>query len=392
MGSAARTWKGGAQPAVAASAISSRSKSDVRDLSTWSAKNWVLSVTASLPPSAVLRGPEEPLGLRLRVDQHHVEQVLELAAEVADELLLEVRPDPPRARLDRADVVLADAQVVGEPSLREPTCLAQGLQPGCADFPLSGRQSVADPSVGAHLSKPRCTLGTIMADKSSIEWTDATWNFVTGCRHISPGCDNCYADALSWRLQAMGVARYRNGFELTIHEDQLDLPRRWRDPRRIFVNSMSDLFHKDVPLDLVRRALVVMSETPRHTYQILTKRADRLRQVGRGLAWPPNVWVGVSIENQTYAFRAKRLREVPAAVHFLSVEPLLGPVRLDLAGIQWVIVGGESGPHARPVEAAWVRSVRDQAARPRQAAACWMAGRGTSSPTARANLCLAVHP
>jgi protein gp37 len=184
-----------------------------------------------------------------------------------------------------------------------------------------------------------------MADKSSIEWTDATWNFVTGCKHISPGCDNCYADALSRRLQAMGVARYRNAFELTIHEDLLDLPRRWRDPRRIFVNSMSDLFHNDVP---------------RHTYQILTKRADRLRHVGRGLAWPPNVWVGVSIENQTYAFRANRLREVPAAVRFLSVEPLLGPVTLDLDGIHWVIVGGESGPHARPMDRAWARSVRDQ--------------------------------
>jgi protein gp37 len=199
-----------------------------------------------------------------------------------------------------------------------------------------------------------------MADKSAIEWTDATWNFVTGCKHISPGCDNCYADALSHRLQAMGVTRYRNGFQLTLHEDLLQLPHRWREPRRIFVNSMSDLFHKDVPLDLVRRALEVMAVTPRHTYQILTKRADRLRQVGRNLHWPPNVWVGVSIENQTYAFRAKRLREVPAAVRFLSVEPLIGPVKLDLDGIHWVIVGGESGPHARPMDQAWARSVRDQ--------------------------------
>ncbi len=199
-----------------------------------------------------------------------------------------------------------------------------------------------------------------MADKSAIEWTDATWNFVTGCKHISPGCDNCYADALSHRLQAMGVARYRKGFELTIHEALLDLPRRWRDPRRIFVNSMSDLFHNDVSLDLIKRAFTVMAETPRHTYQILTKRADRARRLSGSLAWPSNVWMGVSIENQTYAFRAKRLREIPAVTRFLSVEPLLGPVTLDLEGIHWVIVGGESGPHARPMEAAWARSVRDQ--------------------------------
>ncbi len=199
-----------------------------------------------------------------------------------------------------------------------------------------------------------------MAARSSIEWTDATWNFVTGCKHISPGCDNCYADALSHRLQAMGVNRYRNGFQLTLHEDLLDLPRRWRDPRRIFVNSMSDLFHNDVPLDLIKRAFTVMAETPRHTYQILTKRADRARHVSASLPWPSNVWMGVSIENQTYAFRAKRLRDIPAAVRFLSVEPLIGPVKLDLAGIHWVIVGGESGTHARPMDATWARSVRDQ--------------------------------
>ena len=201
---------------------------------------------------------------------------------------------------------------------------------------------------------------TAMGDKSGIEWTDATWNFVTGCKHISPGCDNCYADALSRRLQAMGVERYRNGFQLTIHESLLDLPRRWREPRRIFVNSMSDLFHHDVPLDLIKRAFAVMADTPRHTFQILTKRADRARYVSGSLPWPPNVWMGMSVENQTYAFRAKRLADVPAAVRFLSVEPLLGPVTLHLRGIHWVIVGGESGPRARPMDPAWARSVRDQ--------------------------------
>jgi protein gp37 len=199
-----------------------------------------------------------------------------------------------------------------------------------------------------------------MSDNSRIEWTDATWNFLTGCSHISPGCDHCYAEALAKRLQAAGTARYRDGFRLTIHEDVLTLPLTWRRPRRIFVNSMSDFFHEDVPIEVIHRAFAVMTATPQHSYQILTKRADRLRRLASSLTWPANVWMGVSIENQTYAFRANRLREVPATIRFLSVEPLLGPVTLDLTGIHWVIVGGESGPDARPLDPAWARRVRDQ--------------------------------
>lgn len=199
-----------------------------------------------------------------------------------------------------------------------------------------------------------------MAENSGIEWTDATWNFLTGCSKISPGCDHCYAEALSKRLQASGAERYRNGFTLTFHPEVLDLPRSWHRPRRIFVNSMSDLFHEDVPIDWIRRGFDVMAATPHHTYQILTKRADRVRRLAPQLEWPPNVWMGVSIENQVFAFRAKRLREVPAAVRFLSVEPLIGPVTLDLAEIHWVIVGGESGPGARPMDPTWALGVRDQ--------------------------------
>jgi protein gp37 len=199
-----------------------------------------------------------------------------------------------------------------------------------------------------------------VAEQSSIEWTDATWNFLTGCSKISPGCDHCYAEALSKRLQASGAYRYRNGFRLTFHPDVLELPKKWSRPRRIFVNSMSDLFHEEVPIEWIRRGFGVMAATPQHTYQILTKRADRLRRMAPLLEWPANVWMGVSIENQVFAFRAKRLREVPAAVRFLSVEPLIGPVNLDLTGIDWVIVGGESGPHARPMDREWARGVRDQ--------------------------------
>jgi protein gp37 len=199
-----------------------------------------------------------------------------------------------------------------------------------------------------------------MADSSSIEWTDATWNFLTGCSKISPGCDHCYAEALSKRLQATGAHRYRNGFQLTFHPEVLSVPLAWRRPRRIFVNSMSDLFHEDVPVDWIKRAFDVMAATPQHSYQILTKRADRLRRLAPALEWSPNIWMGVSVENQVFAFRANRLAEVPAAVRFLSVEPLLGPVILELSGINWVIVGGESGPHARPMNPDWARSVRDQ--------------------------------
>ena len=200
-----------------------------------------------------------------------------------------------------------------------------------------------------------------MADHSAIEWTDATWNPVTGCTKISPGCKHCYAERLAARLLAMGNPRYKNGFKVTLHPDQLELPLRWRKPKRIFVNSMSDLFHDDVPEDFIKRVLLTAANSPWHSYQILTKRAQRLAKLAPRLAWPENVWQGVSIENEEYAWRADHLRQVPAAVRFLSIEPLLGPInKLRLDGIDWVIVGGESGPRARAMHPDWVRSLRDQ--------------------------------
>jgi protein gp37 len=196
-----------------------------------------------------------------------------------------------------------------------------------------------------------------MADKSSIDWTEATWNPVTGCSKISAGCKHCYAERLAARLRAMGNARYRNGFEVTLHSDLLDLPKRWRDPRLIFVNSMSDLFHEEVPLDYIRRTFVTMRDCPQHTFQILTKRSSRLRDVAPDLPWPPNVWMGVSVENADAVNRIRDLRTVQAAIRFLSCEPLIGPLdALPLQGIHWVIVGGESGPGARPMRIDWIRS------------------------------------
>jgi len=209
-----------------------------------------------------------------------------------------------------------------------------------------------------------------MADRSGIEWTETTWNPTTGCDKVSPGCDNCYALALSARLQAMGQAKYRNdgdprtsgrGFALTLHDDTLDSPYRWRAPRLVFVNSMSDLFHPEVPLGFIRSVFEVMADTPRHTYQVLTKRSKRLASLAGQLPWPPNVWIGVSVENSRYAFRLDHMRSVDAAVRFVSAEPLLGPLPgLDLSGIDWLIAGGESGPGARPMEEAWARDIRDQ--------------------------------
>lgn len=195
-----------------------------------------------------------------------------------------------------------------------------------------------------------------------------TWNPTTGCDRTSPGCDNCYAMTMAKRLKAMGQAKYQRdgdvrtsgpGFGLTLHESVIDLPRTWSTPRVVFVNSMSDLFHEDVPDEFIQRVFTVMSETPMHTYQVLTKRSQRLRRIAPHLPWPANVWMGVSVENQRYAFRADHLREVPVAVRFLSVEPMIGPVELDLDLLHWVIVGGESGPRARPIETNWIRSVRD---------------------------------
>lgn len=200
-----------------------------------------------------------------------------------------------------------------------------------------------------------------MAGSSTIEWTEMTWNPVTGCTRISPGCKHCYAERMARRLQAMGAPRYHNGFRLSLQEDLVDLPRRWKSPRTIFVNSMSDLFHVDVPLEFIQRVFQTMCECPQHQFQVLTKRAERLADLAPHLPWSPNVWMGVSVENQQYAYRSPLLREVPAAVRFLSVEPLLGAIpELPLQGIHWVIVGGESGPGARPIQSAWVEEILAQ--------------------------------
>lgn len=208
-----------------------------------------------------------------------------------------------------------------------------------------------------------------MAGTSAIQWTETTWNPVTGCDRVSPGCDHCYALRMAGRLKRMGQSRYQvdgdprtsgPGFGVQAHADLIDLPRRWKRPRLVFVNSMSDLFHARVPIDVVKRVFATMEATPQHTYQILTKRSTRLRRLASQLQWPPNVWMGVSVENQDYAHRVDDLRTVPAAVRFISAEPLLGPVTLDLAGIGWVIAGGESGPGHRPMNVAWARELRDQ--------------------------------
>ncbi len=186
-----------------------------------------------------------------------------------------------------------------------------------------------------------------------------TWNPVTGCRKVSQGCKHCYAERMAARLKSMGSARYIQGFEPTLHWDLLELPRRWKRPRVIFVNSMSDLFQEEVPLDFICRAFETMRACPQHTFQILTKRAERLVDLAGSLIWPENVWMGVSIESSRVLGRVDHLRSVPAAVRFLSCEPLIGPLdRLDLIGIDWVIVGGESGPKARPMKPAWVRTIR----------------------------------
>lgn len=197
-----------------------------------------------------------------------------------------------------------------------------------------------------------------MAGPSSIEWTEATWNPVTGCTKVSQGCKHCYAERLALRLQAMGNDRYRNGFAMTMHPDLLDVPKRWRDPRTIFVNSMSDLFHEQIPLPFIQRVFRTMGDCPQHTFQILTKRSDRMRQLAPYLRWHKNVWMGVSVEDSHVLLRIHDLVQVPAWVRFLSCEPLIGPLpRLPLDGIHWVIVGGESGPRARPMRREWVEDI-----------------------------------
>lgn len=208
-----------------------------------------------------------------------------------------------------------------------------------------------------------------VADRSAIEWTEATWNPTTGCDRISAGCDNCYALTLAKRLKAMGNPKYQAdghpvtsgpGFALQTHESALDIPRAWASPRVVFVNSMSDLFHARVPDDFVQAVFDVMADTPRHTYQILTKRPKRLARVAHDLSWPLNVWVGVSVENAETVWRIDELRKVPAAVRFISAEPLLGSLAgIDLSGVDWLIAGGESGPKARSVDPLWIRELRD---------------------------------
>jgi protein gp37 len=202
-----------------------------------------------------------------------------------------------------------------------------------------------------------------MGDKTGIEWTDATWNPVTGCTAISAGCDHCYAELLSFRLQRMGVKKYQHGFDVTLHPDALTQPLRWKSPRRVFVNSMSDLFHAHVPREFVVQIWEVMRQCPQHTFQVLTKRPERMARFTGDYPAPPNVWLGTSVEDGRVVQRIDRLRECDAPVRFLSCEPLIGPLaNLDLSGIHWVITGGESGERARPCHAVWVQDIRDQCA------------------------------
>ncbi len=200
-----------------------------------------------------------------------------------------------------------------------------------------------------------------MATKSDIEWTDMTWNPVTGCDKVSQGCKHCYAERMAKRLQAMGQPRYQYGFQVTLHNDLIDAPRRWIKPRMIFVNSMSDLFHDSVPDSFIKQVFHTMVQTPQHTFQILTKRSQRLAELASELPWTKNIWIGVSIESEEVVSRIDDLRRVRASTRFLSCEPLIGPLdNLTLNGIHWVIVGGESGPGARPMKEAWVQSILQQ--------------------------------
>jgi protein gp37 len=197
----------------------------------------------------------------------------------------------------------------------------------------------------------------VASTNTTIEWTDKTWNPTVGCNKVSPGCKHCYAETITKRFHN----HFPNGFEFTLHPERLDEPRRWRKPSRVFVNSMSDLFHERMPLGFLQEIFDVMEECPQHVFQILTKRHERMLELAPQLSWPENVWMGVSVEAQDYVHRVDYLRRVPAEVRFLSCEPLLGPLELNLEGIHWVIVGGESGSGHRTIEADWVRSIRGQA-------------------------------
>ena len=200
-----------------------------------------------------------------------------------------------------------------------------------------------------------------MASVTSIEWTEVTWNPVTGCDKLSQGCKHCYAERMAKRLKAMGNRRYQNGFRVTLHEDLIDAPRSWRKARTVFVNSMSDLFHERIPIEFIQRVFQTMAECPQHTFQVLTKRSDRLAGVAGHLPWTENIWMGVSVENSAVVHRVEDLAKTPAATRFLSCEPLIGPLdKLPLQGIHWVIVGGESGPRARPMREEWVLSILEQ--------------------------------
>lgn len=200
-----------------------------------------------------------------------------------------------------------------------------------------------------------------MADNSAIEWTEATWNPVTGCSKVSPGCAHCYAETFAERWRGIGGHPYEQGFDLRLWPARLEQPLRWKRPRTIFVNSMSDLFHEEIPQDFITAVFEVMTRADWHTFQILTKRHERLAELAPALPWPANVWMGVSIENRRFVHRADYLREVPARVRFISAEPLLGPLEgLELSGIDWLIAGGESGPRHRRVHADWVRALRDR--------------------------------
>ena len=253
--------------------------------------------------------------------------------------------------MDRVDLEPADRLHQDQPQV-----LGAGHLGIHREFVVASRAtSPLDPSARHRMARDAMSANT------AIEWTESTWNPLTGCTKISPGCQHCYAERMAKRLQAMGQPNYANGFRLTLHEHALVAPLGWKKPQMIFVNSMSDLFHRDVPLDFVLRVFDVMRQAHWHTFQVLTKRSERLLALDGALDWPANVWMGVSVERQDYAFRIDHLRATQARLKFLSLEPLLSPLpALDLAGIDWVIVGGESGPGARALDPVWVTQVRDQ--------------------------------